>query len=406
MNSQLTTTSRRDGFVLIEALAAIFVLTLLGVALFSVATIIIKTSLRNEYVVVAQRLAANDIERIRLMPYDTVGFINGTPDGLLADNESLNQNGQVYGLNRTITLIDDPINGAVTGALDEASADYKQVQITVTPPGGTNQPVRLVSIASRPSQSLQPPTAKVHLPLERPGDANAFYPEIQSETDQAVVTDVAIEGAYNGRQTFASYGYSFNNYGPSLGFSEDILRFTRRNIPSVSDYISGFPAIFPLDVDGSYTISFWINPTQYNLPGPPFFSINGTIMTLPGRFQLSLIADRVLFYTRQRTDCAFLTTGNQAASQSGSLTAGTQVHVAAVNNAITDQITVYVNGMSGTAGSTSSFGPASCSGGLLIGAERIDNFGRPVNALNGVLDDIRIFDTALTPQQINELAGL
>lgn len=136
-----------------EILVAVFILGMLTIAIVGLATLGTRTAFEAERQTVAQGLVNQHVERIRVLGYDQVGYTSpqaGEPDGVLLRSETRAQNSQQYTVATTISLIDDPLNGAQL-PLTESSADYKKVEIKVTwqPAGSTLRDVYVVTYVAR-----------------------------------------------------------------------------------------------------------------------------------------------------------------------------------------------------------------------------------------------------------------
>jgi|GEM_PF-3246673 type II secretory pathway pseudopilin PulG len=133
---------KQSGQTLVEILVAVFIMGLLSIALFGVAVVSTKTALVSEQRTVAQAIANEKIELIKVTPYIDVGLDDGsTPDGVYAPTETITQNDQEYVISIAVELIDDDKNGCVIGVppcnnagLLEADADYKKVVVSVKYP--------------------------------------------------------------------------------------------------------------------------------------------------------------------------------------------------------------------------------------------------------------------------------
>lgn len=135
-------TSDQLGQSLIEVLVAAFILGLLAIALAGIAVVGTKTALVSEQRTVAQAVANEKIELIKITPYLDVGFNDGSvPDGVFPPTDTISQNDQDYVVSLTVELIDDPENGCLDSSglcdgsnITEATADYKRVVVSVKYP--------------------------------------------------------------------------------------------------------------------------------------------------------------------------------------------------------------------------------------------------------------------------------
>ncbi len=139
------------GLALTELLIATFLLGTATVAITGLAVIGSRTSVEGERQNVGLGLANDEMEKIRLLGYDNVGYsapYGGEPDGKIERSGNLNQNQQPYTVERKVELVDDPANGILRqGALNETTADYKKVTVIISWNAATGTP-RNVSTTS------------------------------------------------------------------------------------------------------------------------------------------------------------------------------------------------------------------------------------------------------------------
>lgn len=143
----------QSGVTLPEMLVGIFIFGTLTLAILGLATLGTRTALVNEQKTVAQAIANQRAELVRITPYNDVGFNDGTlPDGIFTPTEQVTRNDQSYEVNMRIELVDDPENGTLGEAITETNADYKQVFIEVLPPSiASTQQATQVSVISLPA---------------------------------------------------------------------------------------------------------------------------------------------------------------------------------------------------------------------------------------------------------------
>lgn len=126
--------TRQRGMTILEVLVALFIFSLLGLAVIGLVITSTRTAIVSEQRTVAQGIINEELERIRALPYTDIGYDATTcgglacaPVGVIPQHHLLTRNGQSYSLQTTITLIDDTLTPSVT-------EDYKQVTISVTLP--------------------------------------------------------------------------------------------------------------------------------------------------------------------------------------------------------------------------------------------------------------------------------
>lgn len=131
----------RRGTSIVEVVLGVFILALLTVSIVGLSTLGTRTVIRSEQRTVAQALVNEEVELIRSIGYDDVGYVSPAncsaadsycePEGMLRrDKDVLRDQNQVYKVTKSIALIDDEENGTLGAAqLNESSADYKEVAI-------------------------------------------------------------------------------------------------------------------------------------------------------------------------------------------------------------------------------------------------------------------------------------
>lgn len=161
---------RKDsGFTLIEIMIAILIS---AVAISGLIFMIGSTALLASYSKVnkeASQIAASELEKIRNMDFDSIGFPDATgnePLGVLQRQRTVQSSITTYTITLDIRWIDDPNTTAET-------RDYKQVRVTVKwdkPRKGSYSLVTFISQASRraPGRILVPPPPELVSPPSPP----------------------------------------------------------------------------------------------------------------------------------------------------------------------------------------------------------------------------------------------
>ncbi len=128
----LSPKNKLAGFTLIEVVVGIFVLAILSLALAGLSVISARSAVINEQRTVAQGIVTQELERLRALNYDDIGYATGQePNGILPPSRTFVRNGQTYTIDYAIRLFDDSVNGTLGSTPTEATADYKEVAVTV-----------------------------------------------------------------------------------------------------------------------------------------------------------------------------------------------------------------------------------------------------------------------------------
>lgn len=122
----------QSGMTLVELLIAVTVFMMLGVAIYSMLSYILKTELAAKDRVLASNIASSELEIVRNLSYDSVGVINGSPSGSLPQAKSVTVNNVQFNVSFDVRYVDDPFDGMAGGAPNDTNpADYKLVQAVV-----------------------------------------------------------------------------------------------------------------------------------------------------------------------------------------------------------------------------------------------------------------------------------
>ncbi len=117
------------GLTLIEILVSLFVIMLLGLSVYGLIILSLNVTSDNKMYIEALNIANQQMEQVFNLPYDSVGLIDGNPEGVLSNYKTVERAGtfEVY---TDVSYYDDPYDGLVeNGDLD--GNDYKLVTITV-----------------------------------------------------------------------------------------------------------------------------------------------------------------------------------------------------------------------------------------------------------------------------------
>ncbi len=115
------------GFLLVETLIGMVLFAVISVATMAVLTSGIVSQGGSRQRTLAEQLAGQELERIRQLPYASVGLVSGNPAGSLAATTDLTSSGLAATLTRQVRWVDDPAPTAY-----DTNADYKNVTLTVT----------------------------------------------------------------------------------------------------------------------------------------------------------------------------------------------------------------------------------------------------------------------------------
>jgi prepilin-type N-terminal cleavage/methylation domain-containing protein len=121
---------QKNGFTLIEVLIAVFLILVIFLAIFGVYRLSIAVVRQSKNKISAGAIAFGQIEKIRNLPYESIGIKGIHANGVLESSTTTIQNGT----NFTVETIMEPIADIIDGAAlpqDSCPQDYKKVQIKV-----------------------------------------------------------------------------------------------------------------------------------------------------------------------------------------------------------------------------------------------------------------------------------
>ncbi len=158
---------------------------------------------------------------------------------------------------------------------------------------------------------------------------------------------------------------------------------------------NSFVAVTPpvIDSSQSYSVAAWVRVN--NLTG--FQTIAGIDGAAISPFYLQL-QDGVLQFTVRGSDS---TVSTSTTVTGGTATPGDWTHLVAVHDNVADTISIYRDGT--LQSSTAFASPWQATGNFVIGRAKWD--GTPVDFLNGAVDEVHIYDRALTAAEAANLAA-
>ena len=117
-------------FTLIEVLVGTFLVLIVFLGIFGAFQLGLKVIGQSKNKITATAIANGEIEQIRNLPYQSIGVINGFPDGVLEASARTILNNIEYKIERRIDYLVDPADGIVSPD-DDCPNDYKRVEVKV-----------------------------------------------------------------------------------------------------------------------------------------------------------------------------------------------------------------------------------------------------------------------------------
>jgi hypothetical protein len=136
------------GISLIEAVLAMVLFLIVATALATTLTSSIASHGLSRERTIAEQTAMDQIESIRLLPYDQVGVVSGNPPGTVVALRTIDVNGLKATLRVQIAYVSDPSPLSYA-----SSANYKRVTVTVTRDRDSKELAREVTYVAPPARA-------------------------------------------------------------------------------------------------------------------------------------------------------------------------------------------------------------------------------------------------------------
>lgn len=134
----------KKGTTLIEALAFLFIFSVITTTFYSAWSLGTSYILLAKNRLVATALANEKLEVIRNLKFEDIAHTTGVPAGNLLQDEDVVRSGGTYHVHTQIVSRDDPFDGTLAGGMDTNFVDYKDVKLTISW-GNAGQSVSLSS---------------------------------------------------------------------------------------------------------------------------------------------------------------------------------------------------------------------------------------------------------------------
>lgn len=139
------------GTSLIEVIVGMAIMLLMFTTLFESVRGLIALGERNRLRANALLLANEHLEKLRALPYDSIGTVAGLPSGTIPQTETVLHDGHTFTRRTFIQYVDDPADG--TGGADTLAADYKRIKVELSYDyAGLTQTFSMVTTAAPKSQ--------------------------------------------------------------------------------------------------------------------------------------------------------------------------------------------------------------------------------------------------------------
>ena len=115
---------------LIEVVVGTALILIIFLAIFAAFQISIDLIFSTKAATGANALINERVEYIRGLAYDSIGTVNGIPNGAIQQVEQKLLNGITYTLSTLIQYVDDPVDGSDAADTNGVTADYKRVKVS------------------------------------------------------------------------------------------------------------------------------------------------------------------------------------------------------------------------------------------------------------------------------------
>lgn len=133
----------KQGLTFIELLVGIALLSIVFLGIFGVYRLGLKVVGQSKNKITATAIANAELEKIRNLPYGSVGLIGAVPSGILSATSEVTLN-TIYLVERNIDYIADPADG-IAAPDDDCPNDYKKVEVRVSWSGNFAGQISLVT---------------------------------------------------------------------------------------------------------------------------------------------------------------------------------------------------------------------------------------------------------------------
>jgi len=137
----------KKGFTLIDVLIGTFLVLIVFSGIFSVFQFGLKVTGQSKNRIVATAIVNGEIEKVRNLPYASVGIQGGFPSGLLLATETVSRNETQYTIDRRVDYVVDPADG-IAFPDDDCPNDYKRAEIKVSWQGRFGGEVKIYTDAA------------------------------------------------------------------------------------------------------------------------------------------------------------------------------------------------------------------------------------------------------------------
>lgn len=134
----------KKGVTLIDVLVAIALFLIFFLGIFGAFQLGLRVVGNSKNKIIATAIANQEIEKIRNLPYESIGTLGGFPSGLLEASRRVLRNNVEFTIRTRVDYVVDPADG-ITRPEDECPNDYKRAEIKVSWSGLFSGEIALVT---------------------------------------------------------------------------------------------------------------------------------------------------------------------------------------------------------------------------------------------------------------------
>jgi hypothetical protein len=129
--AELLKFGRRKGFSLIDVIVGVSLLLIVFIGIFAAYQLGFQVVGQSKNRIIATAIANAEVEKIRNLPYQSIGVQGSFPDGILIAENEIVQNNVRFKIERRVDYVIDPADGIALPD-DECPNDYKKAEVKVS----------------------------------------------------------------------------------------------------------------------------------------------------------------------------------------------------------------------------------------------------------------------------------
>lgn len=191
---------KKKAFTLIEILIGVFIFLIVFVAIFTGYRLAIKAAAEARNRITATAIANGELEKIRNLPYESIGTLDGFPQGDLEPVKTITLNDVEYSIITRVDYIVDEADG-ISVPEDDCPNDYKRAEVEVSWPGLSAGSIKLttdISSSSLAKECLETGGILLIQVFDAYGEmiASPLIEVKDPETDEIIKTAVSSDGKH------------------------------------------------------------------------------------------------------------------------------------------------------------------------------------------------------------------